>query len=178
MKLGIFDDTGLYQIDDDFRILPYLAGGGSGLALPIVELEINAKLKKWNKEIEGISKISKSKCFYNAGLFQGTTGILAVANLLELYTQKSSLVNSALFTLNLHLLEDADCIFVPGDSCFRISGDIMSGSSGLLLTINDILESKNHSWIPILNLEKVFSSSTFTEESLQNIVEPLSSIVR
>ena len=88
MKLGIFDDTGLYQIDDDFRILPYLAGGGSGLALPIVELEINAKLKKWNKEIDGISKISKSKCFYNAGLFQGTTGILAVANLLELYTKK------------------------------------------------------------------------------------------
>ncbi|MEK5251710.1 class III lanthionine synthetase LanKC [Bacillus sp. FSL R9-9530] len=178
LQLGIFDDTGLYQIDDDFRILPYLAGGGSGLALPIVELEINAKLKKWNKEIDGISKISKSKCFYNAGLFQGTTGILAVANLLELYTKKSSLVNSALFTLNLHLLEDADCIFVPGDSCFRISGDIMSGSSGLLLTINDILESKNHSWIPILNLEKVFSSSTFKEESLQNIVEPLSSVVR
>ncbi|MEK4761135.1 class III lanthionine synthetase LanKC [Viridibacillus sp. FSL E2-0187] len=171
LKLGMFDDTGLYQIDDEFRILPYLAGGSSGLSLPIVELELNAKMKKWNKEIDGISKISKSKCFYNAGLFQGTTGILAVANLLELYTQKNSLVSSALFTLNLHLFEDDDCIFVPGDSCFRLSGDIMSGSSGLLLTVNDILESKNHSWIPILNLEKVFSSSSFKEESLQSTTE-------
>ena len=148
LKLALFDDTGLYQIDDDYRILPYLAGGGSGLALPIVELELNANIKKWDKEIDGISKISLSKCFYNAGLFQGTTGILAVANLLEQYTKKDSLVSSALFTLNLHLMEVDDCLYVPGDSCFRLSGDLMSGSSGVLLTVNDILENKSHSWMP------------------------------
>jgi serine/threonine protein kinase len=161
LKLGVFDDDGLYQIDDDFRVLPYLAGGGSGLAIPIIEFELNAKMRKWDKEIEGICKIPKSKTFFNAGLFQGTTGILAIANLLELYTKKNSLVSSALFTLNLHLLESDDCIFVPGDSCFRLSGDVMSGSSGLLLTVHDILETTNYSWIPILNLEKVFSSSNF-----------------
>lgn len=161
LKLGVFDDDGLYQIDDDFRVLPYLAGGGSGLAIPIIEFELNAKMRKWEKEIEGICKIPKSKTFFNAGLFQGTTGILAIANLLELYTKKNDLVSSALFTLNLHLLEKNDCIFVPGDSCFRLSGDVMSGSSGLLLTVNDILSTTNYSWLPILNLEKVLSSSSF-----------------
>ncbi|MEK4905621.1 class III lanthionine synthetase LanKC [Niallia sp. FSL M8-0099] len=171
LKLGVFDDDGLYHIDDDFRILPYLAGGGSGLAIPIIELELNADIKKWDKEIDGICKISKSKCFYNAGLFQGTTGILAIANLLEQYTNKNSLVSSALFTLNLHLLENDDCIFVPGDSCFRLSGDIMSGSAGLLLVINDILENRNYSWLPILNLEKVFNSSILIGENSQRKVE-------
>ncbi|WKG33419.1 class III lanthionine synthetase LanKC [Priestia aryabhattai] len=161
LKLGLFDDDGLYQIDDDFRILPYLAGGGSGLAIPMIEFEKNTKVRKWNKEIEGICKIPKSKTFYNAGLFQGTTGILAIANLLELYTKEKELVNSALFTLNLHLLEFDDCVYVPGDSCFRISGDLMSGSAGLLLTVNDILEHTNYSWLPILNLEEVISSSSF-----------------
>lgn len=160
LELGLFDKDGLYQIDDDFRILPYLANGGSGLAIPIVELELNANMQKWDKEINGICKIPQSKCFYNAGLFQGTTGILAIANLLELYTKKNSLVSSALFTLNLHLLETDDCIFVPGDSCFRLSGDVMSGSSGLLLTVNDISENRNYSWMPLLNIEKVFSSSS------------------
>lgn len=161
LKLGVFDDDGLYQIDDDFRVLPYLAGGGSGLAIPIIEFELNAKMRKWDKEIEGICKIPKSKTFFNAGLFQGTTGILAIANLLELYTKENNLVNSALFTFNLHLMESDDCIFVPGDSCFRLSGDVMSGSSGLLLTVHDILETTNYSWLPILNLEKVLSSSNF-----------------
>ncbi|RVT56530.1 class III lanthionine synthetase LanKC [Niallia taxi] len=164
LKLGLFDSDGLYQIDDDYRILPYLASGGSGLAIPIVEFELTSEMQKWKKEIDGISKIPKSKCFFNAGLFQGTTGILAIANLIELYTQENNLVKSALFTLNLHLLEKDDCIFVPGDSCFRLSGDIMSGSSGLLLTVHDILENRNYSWLPLLNLDKLFNSSNFNGE--------------
>ncbi|WP_353626462.1 lanthionine synthetase C family protein [Bacillus sp. JCM 19041] len=161
LELGVFDDDGLFHIDDEFRILPYLAGGGSGLAIPIIELERATNMPKWDKELDGISKISRSKTFYNAGLFQGTTGILAIANLLELQKKEQGLVESALFTLNLHLLEDDDHIFVPGDSCFRLSGDIMSGSSGLLLTVNDILENMNYSWMPILNMEKVFRSTNF-----------------
>ena len=165
-----------FEVDDVDRILPYLAGGGSGLALPIVELELNANIKKWDKEIDGISKISLSKCFYNAGLFQGTTGILAVANLLEQYTKNDSLVSSALFTLNLHLMEVDDCLYVPGDSCFRLSGDLMSGSSGVLLTVNDILENKSHSWMPLLNLEKVFYSSSFKVSSIQEKSEFPSSV--
>ncbi|MEY8749410.1 class III lanthionine synthetase LanKC [Alkalicoccobacillus gibsonii] len=161
LKLGVFDDDGLYQVDDDFRILPYLAGGGAGLAIAITELESNTNEQKWNKELDGICKISNSKTFYNAGLFQGTTGILAISNLLELYTRNEGLVNSVLFTLNLHLMETDEYLFVPGDTCFRLSGDIMSGSSGLLLTVNDILTKNNYSWIPVLNLNEVLMTSCF-----------------
>lgn len=171
LKLGLFDNDGLYQIDDDYRILPYLANGGSGLAIPIVEFELTSKTQKWKNEIEGICKIPKSKCFFNAGLFQGTTGILAIANLLESYTQENNLVKAALYTLNLHLLENEEYIFVPGDSCFRISGDIMSGSSGLLLTVNDILENRNYSWLPLLNLEELLNSSNLNGVRSQKKVE-------
>ncbi|HFK1453550.1 class III lanthionine synthetase LanKC [Bacillus pacificus] len=163
LSLGLFDKDGVYHIDDDYRVLPYLAGGSSGLAVAIIELEINSRTSTWTKEIEGISKIAKSKTFYNCGLFHGTAGIVATSNLIDLYKGSNDLTKSALQTLNLHLLEKDNYLYVPGDSCFRISGDLLSGSSGLLLVLQDILDSKNYSWLPILNLEKVLESAKILE---------------
>ncbi|MED3481736.1 class III lanthionine synthetase LanKC [Bacillus toyonensis] len=163
LSLGLFDEDGVYHVDDDFRILPYLAGGSAGLAIAIIELQINSRTNTWTKEIEGISKIAKSKTFYNCGLFHGTAGIVASSNLIDLYKDSNDLTKSALKTLNLYLLEKDNYLYVPGDSCFRVSGDLLSGSSGLLLVLQDILDSKNYSWLPILNLEKVLESTKALE---------------
>lgn len=163
LSLGLFDENGVYHVDDDYRVLPYLAGGSCGLAIAIIELETNSRTNTWAKEIEGISKIARSKTFYNCGLFHGTAGIVASSNLIALYKGSDDLTRSSLQTLNLHLLEKDNYLYTPGDSCFRVSGDLLSGSSGLLLVLQDIVDSKNYSWIPILNLEKVLESTKALE---------------
>ncbi|MFJ8531577.1 class III lanthionine synthetase LanKC [Bacillus sp. NPDC094106] len=163
LSLGVFDEDGVYHIDDDFRVLPYLAGGSCGLAIAIIELEIHSRTNPWTKEIEGISKIAGDKTFYNCGLFHGTAGIVATSNLIDLYKGSNDLTKSALQILNLHLLEKDNYLYTPGDSCFRVSGDLLSGSSGLLLVLQDILDSQNYSWLPILNLAKVLESAKVLE---------------
>ena len=155
LEKTLFDDDGLFQVDDEFRILPYLSSGGSGLSIPMIIYENIANEKIWTKELEGIAKISKSKMFFNGGLFQGTTGVLSISHLLDDYLNKDDLVNSSLFTLNLHLIETEKHVYMPGDSCFRISSDLMSGSSGLLLVIQDIISNNYFSWLPLLNIDNL-----------------------
>lgn len=157
LEKTLFDEDGLFQIDDDFRILPYLSSGGSGLAIPMLEIQSIENSNEWIKELEGIAQIAHSKTFYNAGLFQGTTGILAISHLLDKYLNRKDLVNSSLFTLNLYLIETDDCLYVPGDSCFRVSSDLMSGAAGLLTVIQDIISGSHFSWIPLLNINKILN---------------------
>ncbi|MCU5747090.1 class III lanthionine synthetase LanKC [Staphylococcus sp. SQ8-PEA] len=164
LEKTLFDEDGLFQTDDDFRILPYLSSGGSGLAIPIIQLQNIRYSNKWIKELEGIAKISHSKTFYNAGLFQGTTGILSISHLLDSYLDRRDLVNSSLFTLNLHLIETKDSVYVPGDSCFRISSDLMSGSAGLLTVIHDIMNGSHYSWLPLLNINRFINLDSLKKE--------------
>ncbi|WP_458048159.1 hypothetical protein, partial [Klebsiella pneumoniae] len=58
LEKTLFDDDGLFQVDDEFRILPYLSSGGSGLSIPMIIYENIANEKIWTKELEGIAKIS------------------------------------------------------------------------------------------------------------------------
>ncbi|WP_251943814.1 class III lanthionine synthetase LanKC [Staphylococcus sp. Marseille-Q5304] len=153
----LFDEDGLLQTDDDFRVLPYLSSGGSGLAIPIIAIQNIENSNEWIQELKGIAKIAHSKTFYNAGLFQGSTGILAISHLLDNYLNRKDLVNASLFTLNLFLIETDDCLYVPGDSCFRVSSDIMSGAAGLLTVIQDIISGSHFSWVPLLNINKIFN---------------------
>ncbi|MFP3520445.1 hypothetical protein SB766_30105, partial [Pseudomonas sp. SIMBA_077] len=74
---GKFDDYGVYQLEDITRVVPYLDGGSAGVGLALIELSLLLKEDLWEKELEGIYKIAKSKCFYNCGLFRGTAGIMA-----------------------------------------------------------------------------------------------------
>lgn len=162
LEKTLFDDTGLFQVDDDFRILPYLSSGGAGLAIPMIAYESIVNESIWRKELEGISKIAKSKTFFNGGLFQGTTGIVAISNLLDNYLNKEDLTKSSLFTLNLHLIETENCIYLPGDSCFRVSSDLMSGTAGLLTVVDDIINNSYFSWLPLLNIDKLINLDKIT----------------
>lgn len=158
LELGIFDEEKAYHIDDGHRLFPYLAGGSAGLIIALLEYNITTREKNLDKELMGFAKIAESKSFYNCGLYRGTTGILATSSLIDDYqnNQDITLTQKTLNILALHLLENEKYIYVPGDSCYRLSGDVFSGSAGLLLVLNDIKEKKHLSWLPIINRKKMF----------------------
>jgi len=72
------------------------------------------------------------------------------------------LTKSSLFTLNLHLIETENCIYLPGDSCFRVSSDLMSGTAGLLTVVDDIINNSYFSWLPLLNIDKLINLDKIT----------------
>ncbi|MBE1556951.1 class III lanthionine synthetase LanKC [Sporosarcina limicola] len=153
--------TGLFQAEDEKkRAIPYLSGGSAGIGLAMIELRHLLGYEKWNNELHGIGMATISKCFYNSGLFHGLAGMISSANAIDIelnLKEDSSYVNKALETINLHILEEKGSYFIPGNYNFKLSGDIFSGSSGVLLVINDIGTS-GYSWLPIMNLSEIFPS--------------------
>lgn len=160
LNLSIFDDYEAFHIDDSFRLMPYICGGSAGLILALVEYSSITSNNKWENEMSSFLVNSTSKTFYNCGLFRGTTGILAATNLIENYQGVSSKnrTRENLSTLNIHLIEQNNYIYAPGDSCYRLSGDLFSGSAGIIMILNEIIEDKNMTWLPILNLKTLFES--------------------
>lgn len=166
IKQCVLEESGLYQVKDSSRLVPYLAGGSAGIGLAMIALRRLHEDNIWDKELRGIGMLSKSKCFYSPGLFRGLTGLIVFANAidLELNIKDDCHIEKSLETLNLYLLEENNKFYLPGDYCYRISGDIFSGSSGLLLALNDIQTKKWFSWLPICNIDKIIPTKRVEEE--------------
>ncbi|MEW5593638.1 class III lanthionine synthetase LanKC [Peribacillus frigoritolerans] len=169
MEQCVLEESGLYQVKDAERFVPYLAGGSAGIGLAMIELRNLFDEKKWDKELLGIGLLTKSKCFYSAGLFRGLTGLIVTANAIDAEFNlrgDNSHVDKALETINLYLLESEGKFYVPGDYNYRISGDIFSGSSGMLLALHDINSEGWYSWLPIPEISKIIPSFNKQEENL------------
>lgn len=162
------EDSGLYQVKDGSRFVPYLAGGSAGIGLALILLRHLQGNKNWEKELHGIGLLSKSKCFYSSGLFRGLGGLIVVANAIdtELQIQKDSHVDKALETINLYLLEDDGKYYLPGDYDYRLSGDIFSGASGMVLALNDIGSKEWFSWLPVPNVSMLLSTNSNIGQAL------------
>lgn len=134
---------------------PYLADGGSGLAL--LMLYLNEKkyisFNTTNKEILDSYLSSNSIfCTYNGGLFKGYAGLLPLSFKVSQTSNNFEIIQDQIDKMNLYLLEDEDSyIYVPGDFGYKVSLDIASGSAGLILVLNDILKNNNFSWIPLID---------------------------
>lgn len=155
----VLEESGLYQTKDAARYVPYLAGGSAGIALAMLELkDILKDPNKWKNELIGVGMVATSKCFYSPGLFRGLTGLITVADALtnEL-SVNSNLINKTIETLNLYLLEDDEAYYLPGDYCYRLSSDLFSGSSGMILVLNDIQQNSKFSWLPVPNQSRLFA---------------------
>lgn len=160
ISICTMDNSGTYQVIDkeNTRFIPYLAGGSAGIGLSMIELRHLLKDKRWETELKGIGEVASSKCFYGSGLFRGLGGIILTANAVDIELQTGGqFLDKAINTLNLYVLSDNDKYFMPGDYCYKLSGDIFSGAAGMLLALSGI-EEDIFSWLPLPNLKKTFSS--------------------
>ncbi|NBI30236.1 class III lanthionine synthetase LanKC [Chengkuizengella marina] len=156
----VLDDSGLYQIKDGSGFVSQLAGGSTGIGLAMIELRHLLNSKKWNDELVGIGMSTIQRCFYSPGLFRGLAGLIVGAKAIDMelgLQDDKAYLNKTLETMNLYLLEEDDKLFVPGDFNYRLSGDIFSGASGMILALNDIL-SHGFTWLPLPHIYKLFPS--------------------
>ncbi|CAD5901011.1 Serine/threonine protein kinase [Carnobacterium maltaromaticum] len=145
------------------RKIPYLSGGSVGIALVLLEIEkllVNDS-NPWKLEIEEISRVIDSYCFYCSGLFRGATGMVVLANALDFEKNDLDLpkVTNALRILDNYILEKDGDYYLTGDFDYKISADLFSGASGALLALYDtahLFENENWgSWMPISQNSKI-----------------------
>lgn len=161
MDQCVLEDSGLYQLEDSSRFVPYIYGGSAGVGLAMMAIRQFQENKRWEEELRGIGWLTKSKCFYSPGLFRGLAGLIEFANAIdsELNIKNNTHVDKAIDTINLYLLESDGSYYLPGDYNYRISGDIFSGSSGMLLVLKGIESGRYFSWLPIPEIRKLFPNS-------------------
>lgn len=145
----IFDDNGIFYVDDDKRFFPYLDGGSLGIGMVLLELKKYMPKEFMQKELEGLDKQNHTRCCHNGGLFHGYAGFLAYAN-----SAGFSGLDEMFQNMNIFLIESKENIYCPGNYAFKFSADISTGSAGILLTLQDIVNKQNFSWLPIVNVHE------------------------
>jgi serine/threonine protein kinase len=155
LKHCLVDEDGILLLDDSdsMRLLPYIMGGSTGVAIALNELQKYSSKEVYTEKLKQISGITRTKCTYNIGLFRGYAG-LVTANTLFVNIFKKNYHDN--FNLQFRTLETMlfygdkqNSIMCPGDFGYRYSGDLFSGSAGVLLTLQGYLTNNWLLWLPI-----------------------------
>lgn len=153
-----YDDYGVYHVDDNKRFFPYLDGGSLGIGMVILEIKKHLGKDYMEKELEGLRKQNYTRCCHNVGLFRGYAGFLAYANSDALFSGEEFIkYEHMLESLNLFLIEEEGRMYCPGDYSYKLSGDLFSGSAGVMLTLFDIINKKKFAWLPIINVDNLLN---------------------
>lgn len=153
-----FTDELSFQVKDGFRVLPYLAGGSAGIGLGIIEIQDILKSNIWDHELNGIARILNSSCCYNVGLFRGIAGLFLLGTAIDAKTDIDVNLKEFFEIFNLFLITNERGFFrCPGDYGLKLSDDVFSGTSGILLAMCSYMNGKWFEWLPI----PINSNSTF-----------------
>lgn len=139
------------------RLVPYVNSGGAGLALLILEFLRDDPISIKQKEKELLNKLVETNdvfVTYFAGLFDGYFSLMILDNAIASCGGDDRALKSKYNNLNNYLVAKNGGVLVPGSYGFKCSLDLTTGSSGLLLLLNDIQKKKWNSWLPLLQTKK------------------------
>lgn len=127
---------GSLQLNEGWRVLPYLATGSIGIGLVIMRLLEHRPSDELVRTLHGIEKTLIPPFAVQSNLFNGRAGFLLFADRL-LQSPWASVSDEDALTrqarlLNLHALVRGTGIVFPGEQLMRLSCDWSSGSAGVL----------------------------------------------
>ncbi|SDY37332.1 class III lanthionine synthetase LanKC [Thermoactinomyces sp. DSM 45892] len=161
-KLGV-----LNTIDNSRRLLPYLSGGSIGIGVAIWYLIHVSGEEVFYEELKLITNLSKIRATVIGGLFDGAGSFLIIPPMMgkdqaTYYSQTEDIIE----LLNLYLIDKKNYLSFPGQFSFRLSDDLFSGSSGIVLALKGILNENPLYWLPIINIDKFYEDTRFNREKL------------
>lgn len=144
----------LQTIDDRNRLLPYLSGGAIGIGVAIWYLNHVVGENLHQEKLRSIVNLNGIRCTFSGGLFDGIGGFLLLPLIMgdKIENMEKNIMES-IDKLNLFLIRREDEIRFPGNFCYRLSDDLYTGSSGIILALCAILKSNPLYWLPIINID-------------------------
>lgn len=133
-------DDGSLQVDEGWRLLPYLAAGSAGIGLVAAEfLRHGVAEDRHAQAVAGIRDAALARFVIEPGLFQGRAGLIAFLLALEDAgagtPETTRAIDRHAASLRLHALRGEHGVFFPGQGLLRRSCDLATGSAGILLTL-------------------------------------------
>ncbi|MBG9456852.1 hypothetical protein ABE61_23430 [Lysinibacillus sphaericus] len=149
------DTTGILQtLDSKNRLLPYLSGGSIGVAISIWFLNHVSGQDLYKEEMDAILKLSKMRCTISGTLFDGAGGFLLILSMVKKGTEREGILKEVLNLLNIFLIEKNGYYVYPGQFSYRLSDDVYTGSSGIILALMGVVKENPLYWLPLVNSDE------------------------
>lgn len=129
-------EDGSLQVDEGWRVLPYLATGSAGIGLAILRLRAYADDPDLRTALDGIHRAVGARFVIGAGLLNGRAGLVEYllsardAGLAD--PDAAALVERHVRDLSWHATTDGTGIAVVGDQSLRLSHDLGTGTAGVV----------------------------------------------
>ncbi|QPL04767.1 MULTISPECIES: class III lanthionine synthetase LanKC [Actinomyces] len=131
------------EFDEGWRTLPYLGVGSLGVGLAILELQRVTDSQVFSEPLAEIDAAATYHQCGQASLAHGLAGFLIYLN--RRVRRRPSpvldeVITSHLQSLRLHAVADDTGVFFRGNQNLRLSSDYLTGASGVLAALNEILD--------------------------------------
>ncbi|MCG5214240.1 class III lanthionine synthetase LanKC [Streptosporangium sp. KLBMP 9127] len=141
-------DDGSRQVDQGWRLLPYLDEGSVGIGVVLARYLAHREDESFAVALAELRKVARSRYFVQSGLFTGRAGIIAALgtglrppgqgpdDLID------DLIDDQVHGLRWHALPYGGGLAFPGDQMLRLSMDFSTGTAGVLFALGVVLSER------------------------------------
>lgn len=151
---------GSLQVDEGWRLLPYLGSGSAGIGLVLAQLLMHLPgHSRYLELLDGIAKAATAPFTAQSGLLEGRAGLIQFLLGLERTGLATPDTSDALHrhvgALDLHTIRRGNRVRFAGNGVLRASCDLATGAAGVLATLIDYNahrngQSRESAWLPFL----------------------------
>ena len=140
----VTDHKGALQVDEGWRVLPYLNAGSAGIGMVIDRFLPHRPVAALAEASAAIRVAARSTYYAQAGLFNGRAGMILYLAGQDRHEpqepqnpQDPQHLHAAAHIRRLawHAMPYADGLAFPGDQLLRLSMDLSTGTAGILLAL-------------------------------------------
>jgi class III lanthionine synthetase len=136
LRRCIHAKDGSLEINEGWRMMPYLADGSVGLGLVLDQYLAHREDEELAVAAEKIRKAARAPFYIEPGLFYGRGGmILYLAAAASSGRADPAAAADQIARLDWHALSYRGRLAFPGEHLLRLSMDLGSGSAGLMLAV-------------------------------------------
>jgi hypothetical protein len=139
LKQCVTDRRGALQVNEGWRVLPYLGAGSAGIGMVIDRFLPHRPAGSFAEAGAAIRAAARSVYYAQAGLFNGRAGM--VLYLAGQSADRPGLdgqdldAGAQIRRLGWHAMRFEDGIAFPGDQLLRLSMDLGTGTAGIMLAL-------------------------------------------
>jgi hypothetical protein len=129
-------EDGSLQVDEGWRVLPYLGTGSAGIGLAALRLRAYVDDPELESALHGINRAVRARFIIGAGLLNGRAGLveylLSARDAGPDDPDVTGLIERHVRDLSWHATTNGTGIAVVGDQSMRLSHDLGTGTAGVI----------------------------------------------
>jgi predicted Ser/Thr protein kinase len=158
----VTDTKGALQVDEGWRIMPYLNAGSAGIGMVIDRFLAHRRIDDFARAAEAIRIAARSVYYAQSGLFNGRAGMILY---LASHNRDDRYVAAHIRRLAWHAIRYRDGLAFSGDMLLRLSMDLATGTAGVLLALAAAL-APHEAALPFLGPPKDHPAQGMEKETL------------